>query len=394
MANESCATPTWSPISKDTFSKLIPSQFTAKPSEQGYNLGFPGRREVAAQEQLIKLFYARHFNVTTTEIAIAIGITPALSDNREEYKKTKEDLASIWRILRSRSFSAKSHLSQVVQHAVEQFDFMSMVAKFLQLENAFNRIPAGRETAEDRQVRVDTAGVYKRLSKNHIERMIASKAEAITVATRALDIERYGVQTTVKHVRVQEATAILETRQQEQQKWERELLALQGNFNPDAAGPFHKTYACLSLRAQQRFWARIWSKDLAVTMLAGVKNIIDIPATLEESEDLYMTLFVVYAMDTWKYCNGVDFSNKAANIALHAAGVRGGYVKMSGEAMRPQVYANMSEASRLFFEDAPGKELDRLRVSCDASETPSKRKRVEAKFIPIIDIPLIKRQRT
>jgi hypothetical protein len=144
---------------------------------------------------------------------------------------------------------------------------------------------------------------------------------------------------------------------------------------------------------QHKLCEKIWAKDIAVAMLAGVKNVIDIPATLEDSEDMYMTLFVVYAMDTWKYCNGVVFSNKAANIALHAAGVRGGHIEMSGEPMRPQVYANMSEASRRFFEDAPGKELDRLRVSCDASETPSKRKRVEAKFIPIIDIPL-KRRRT
>jgi hypothetical protein len=300
----------------------------------------------------------------------------------------------MWQILRSRSFGRKSHLFVVVQHAVEEFDFNSTVAKLLQLEIVFRRIPVGRETAEAKQVRLDKASMYGRLSKSHIQRMNNSKAEAITAATQALDFAQSGIQTNVKHLHVREATTVLETRQQEQVKWEEERDALQSNVNPSNDGPFHKTYAYLAMHSQQKFWANIWSKDIAVAMLSGVKNTIDIPATLEESEDMYMTLFILYAMDSWKYCNGVSFSNKAANIALHAAGVRGGHIEMSGDAMRPQVYANLSEASRLFFEDTPGKDLDRLRVSCDASKTPSKRKRVEAKFIPIIDLQLIKRQRT
>jgi hypothetical protein len=70
---------------------------------------------------------------------------------------------------------------------------------------------------------------------------------------------------------------------------------------------------------------------------------------------------------------------------------------MAGESLRPQVYANLSEASRRSFEDAPGKELDRLRVSIaapdSATEGSSKRKLVEPKFIPNIYF-LAKKRRT
>jgi hypothetical protein len=392
MAYTSSATPIWHPIIKDIYSKLVPAPITTKPSEGGYTLGFPGTREVATQEELIKLFYARHFDVTSTELAISIGTSVLLSGDRAAYRRSKKSLTRIWRGLRLRAFGAKSPLSLLVQHRVEEFDFMSMLAKFLQLETVFNRIPVGGETAEARQIRLDKAEMYGRLSRDHIQRTDNSTAEAINTATQALDGARSGIQTTVKHIRVREATTILNTREQEKRKWKRELTALKNNTNPSAYGPFHKTYANLNLAAQQRFWAKIWSKDLAAAMLSGVKNIIDIPATLEESEDMYMTLFVVYAMDSWKYCNGVEFSNRAANIALRAAGIPGGVIEMSGEAMRSQVYANMSEASRIFFDDAPGKEFDRLRIACDASEARSKRKLVEAKFIPVINVPTKKRR--
>jgi hypothetical protein len=53
----------------------------------------------------------------------------------------------------------------------------------------------------------------------------------------------------------------------------------------------------------------------------------------DDACNLYMTVFVVYAMDAWKYCNGVDLNNRVANIALGNAGVRGMFIEMSGDAM-------------------------------------------------------------
>jgi hypothetical protein len=46
-----------------------------------------------------------------------------------------------------------------------------------------------------------------------------------------------------------------------------------------------------------------------------------------------MPVFVVYAMDAWKYCNEVEFNNRVANVASRNAGVRGMFIEMSGDAM-------------------------------------------------------------
>jgi hypothetical protein len=141
-----------------------------------------------------------------------------LSGDRAAYRRSKKSLTRIWRGLRLRAFGAKSPLSLLVQHKVEEFDFMSMLAKFLQLETVFNRIPVGGEKAEARQIRLDKAEMYGRLSRDHIQRMDNSTAEAINTATQALDGARSGIQTTVKHIRVREATTILNTREQEERK--------------------------------------------------------------------------------------------------------------------------------------------------------------------------------
>jgi hypothetical protein len=393
MAYTSSATPIWHPIIKDTYSKLVPAPITTKPSEGGYTLGFPGTREVATQEELIKLFYARHFDVTSTELAISIGTSVLLSGDRAAYRRSKKSLTRIWRGLRLRAFGAKSPLSLLVQHKVEEFDFMTTLTKFLQMETVFNRVPVGGETPQTQQLRIEKAELYGRLGSEHITRMDRSMAEAVANTTQALNLARTGAHNAMKSSRIREARNILEFREQEEREWKSELARLRTWTNPTGHGPAEKTYAKMTPDCQQSFWEDIWSKDVAMAMLSGVKNIIDIPATLEESEDLYMTLFIVYAMDTWKYCSGVEFSNRATNNALRAAGIPGGVIEMSGEAMRSQVYANMSEASRIFFDDAPGKELDRLRIACDASEARSKRKLVEAKFIPNLHI-LAKRRRT
>jgi hypothetical protein len=73
MAYASSATPILHPIIRDTYSKLVPAPVTRKPSEQGYTSGFLGAREVATQEQWVRLFYARYFEVTPTELEITFG---------------------------------------------------------------------------------------------------------------------------------------------------------------------------------------------------------------------------------------------------------------------------------------------------------------------------------
>jgi hypothetical protein len=393
MAYASSATPILHPIITETYSKLVAAPITTKPSEGGYTLGFPGTREVSTQQELIKLFYARHFDASSTELAISIGTSVQLSEDRAAYRKSKKSLSQIWKGLRSRAFGAKSPLSLLVQHKVEQFDFLATLTELFRMEIVSNRVPIGGETYSARQVRLSMAAKYASRKDEHIGRMDRSMADAVTDATRGLNLARLGAYNAMRSSRIREARSILEFREREKSVWESELARLRTWTNPNGHSPAEKTYSYLPSDCQQAFWERIWSKDVGVMMLSGLENVIDIPATLEHSETMYKALFIVYAMDTWKYCCGVEFGNRVADNALRAAGIPGGIIEMSGEAMRSQVYANMSEASRRFFDDAPGKELDRLRVACDASEGRSKRKRVEPTFIPNLYI-LAKKRRT
>jgi hypothetical protein len=319
MPCASSATPIWHPISKDTYSKLTPAPITIKPSEGGYTLGFPGTREVETQEELVKLFYARHFDVTSTELAMSIGTSLNLSGDREAYRQSKDSLTQIWKGLRLTAFGAKSPLSQLVQHKVEEFDFLAILTELFRMEIVLNRVPVGGETPNARQLRLSMATKYGNLKDEHVRRMDHSMTEAVANATRALNLVRSGANNVLKSSRILEARSVLEFRKQEESKWASELARLRSWTNPTGHGPAEKRYAYLTTHSQQAFWDKIWSKDVAVVMLTGLKDIIDIPATLEHSETMYKALFIVYAMDVWNHCIGVEYESRIATDALRAA---------------------------------------------------------------------------
>jgi hypothetical protein len=398
MVCASSTTPIWHPTIKDTYSKLVPAPITVKPSEQGYTSGFLGAREVATQEQWVRLFYARYFDVTPTELEITFGTSPLPSVGTEQHKTIRKSLNQIWKGLRSRAFGAESPLSLFVQHKVEEFDFLSTLTRLFRMEILFNRIPVGGEAPRAQQLRLGLATRYADVRDEHVRRADHSMAGAVANATRDLNVARLGAHSTMKSSRVREARNVLEFREQEESKWKSQLAGLRGNTEPTARGPIGKRYAYLTNDCQQTFWEKIWCKDVAVALLSGLKNVIDIPATLEHSDALYQAVFMAYAMDVWQYCIGVEYESHFATDALKAAGVQGGVIEMAGESLRPQVYANMSGAGRSLFEDAPGKELDRLRVSIVEPDSPtegsSKRKLdVEPTFIHKFDF-LAKKRRT
>jgi hypothetical protein len=398
MVCASSTTPIWHPTINNTYSKLVPAPITVKPSERGYTSGLLGAPEVATQEQWVRLFYARYFDVTPTELAITFGTSPLPSVGTEQHKAIRRSLNQIWKGLRTRAFGAKSPLSLLVQHKVEEFDFLSTLSRLFRMEILFNRIPVGGEAPRAQQLRLGLATRYANIKDEHIRRADCSMEAAVADATRTVDIARSGAQNALKSSRIREARNILEFREQEERKWKNKLADLKSNDRLTAHGPVEKTYAYLTNDCQQRFWEKIWCKDVAVALLSGLKNVIDIPATLEHSDALYQAVFMAYAMDVWQYCIGVEYGNRFATEALKAAGVQGGVIEMAGESLRPQVYANMSGASRSLFEDAPGKELDRLRISIvepdSPKEAPSKRKLdPEPKFIHKFDF-LTKKRRT
>jgi hypothetical protein len=398
MACAASTTPIWHPTIKDTYSRLVPAPITAKPSEQGYTLGFPGTREVATQEQWVRLFYARYFDVTPTELAITFGTSPLPSVGTEQHKTIRNSLNQIWRGLRSRAFGPKSNVSQLVQHKVEEFDFRVTVTRFMRLEIVFNRVPVGVETPQARLLRLRKAAMNKRLGNEHISRMDNSKSDAVNEATRKLSTARSGSHTTAKHARIREAKKIIEFREREESEWKMDLDNIKSNTTAQDGDPIQNTYATMTQDCQHAFWEDVWSKDVAVAMLSGLMNVIDIQSTLEHSEEIYQVAFMAYAIDSWQYCIGVEYTNRFLNDSLRAVGIEGGIVEMVGEAKRPQVYANMSGTIRATFEDAPGKELDRLRVSIVEPDSPtegsSKRKLdPEPTFIPKFNF-LAKKRRT
>jgi hypothetical protein len=360
--------PIWHPISKDAYSKLIPAPITKKPSEI-----------VLAQEQWVKLFYARYFDVTPAELAISFGTSPLPLVGTKQHITIRKSLDQIWKALRLRAFGAKSPLSQLVQHKVEEFDFMATLTELFRMEIVLNRVPVGGETPNARQLRLSMATEYTNLKDEHIRRMDHSMAEAVANATRALNLIRSGAHNALKSSRIREARATLEFREQAENDWKSKLDDLKSWTNPVGHGPAENTYAYLASDCQQAFWERVWSKDVAVIMLAGLNNVIDIPATLEHSEDMYQAAFMAYAMNAWQYCLGVEYESRVATDALLAAGIQGGVIEMAGESLRPQVYANMSGTIRALFEDTPGEELDHLRIAHALAPARPKRKLVEVK---------------
>jgi hypothetical protein len=67
-------TPAAMPFLQLEFSALSPSDRTAKPSEQGWNPDYSGLHPAPQQEKMVKLFFARYFNLRPVDLAMCIGV--------------------------------------------------------------------------------------------------------------------------------------------------------------------------------------------------------------------------------------------------------------------------------------------------------------------------------
>jgi hypothetical protein len=135
---------------------------------------------------------------------------------------------------------------------------------------------------------------------------------------------------------------------------------------------------------------RLWSRGIATTMLWGVRNAIDIPATPASAEHVYKGTFTAFCVDFLNICLGAGTENRILTAYLVKAGIRGRAIEIREEELRLKLLASLGRYSKQLF---PGEEgLDRLSVASGSSSTSSKRK-VSSNWIALITIKKRKRRK-
>jgi hypothetical protein len=98
----------------------------------------------------------------------------------------------------------------------------------------------------------------------------------------------------------------------------------------------------------------MWSPDVGTVMLWEVRNVVDIPATLDNADFIYKTAFVIFCIEAAHICREGSTSNG----------------KMEEVLAKPQnrkvLYRHLGEASMVHWPNEPG--LDLLRISAGSSK--------------------------
>ncbi|CAO2652483.1 Nn.00g007660.m01.CDS01 [Neocucurbitaria sp. VM-36] len=151
-------------------------QLVQSASEAGFGEDFLGKmREVEQQERYSKLFFARYFEVSKANMAVAIGVDRLAR------------LDNIWSIIRSKAFGKKSYIATLAQHMVELHDFEVGVHN-IELEERLLEIEPRNETNDEKQARKAKAAKYIAAKEEHLLRLYAVRSKAVKDAERDLEI--------------------------------------------------------------------------------------------------------------------------------------------------------------------------------------------------------------
>jgi hypothetical protein len=331
-----------------------------------------GPRTSEQQERYIKLFYARAFNITGDQMAIAIGQDVHAAPDEAAYEEMKGRLNNMWWRMRSKTFGPTAYLTVLVQHTVELLNFKVIVWD-LAREARMRQYGPEKETAVEKEERLRTRKLYNDAVDEHLERLSSSRATVIAEAQKALDaLQDKDRRKPASARELKAAKAALAHAKDDNEDCEPEIR--DDNFAKGVGIPGrHTLYAEKDFLVRQRLWERVWNLDIGAAMLWEVRDPIDIPATLANNEEYYKAVFVVFATDTWRFCGRVPVENKGFSRESLLADHNDANIKREGKKFRDShIYPNMADVRTVFFDDQEG--LDLLRLPAGSEFKASKRK--------------------
>jgi hypothetical protein len=355
--------PTLRPMPPHILEDLQPAARTHSPSERGYLESYPvsdGPHHEEFQVKLVKLFFARYMSVSDDQIETAIGHDNNPLVNRESYRQERRSsLGFIWKVLRAGAFGVNNFFDDLVKHAVEKYDFEVVVYELARKENLFQQVPLNENDA-DRTIREANLEKFALARADHISRYNLPRLHALEQAEKELQQLKSdsrspvtGYQREIYPALVGWATRLVNHHKTHNAPWPSALPTLTAASCPL---PYYRE---LSTRAVQHFWESLWSLDVGTTMLWELKDIIDIPATLQHAGYIYKTVFVVFCVEAWQKCLAIPLENARLTEALAEAEYPGIPVEMRQD--RNAFFRHVSEASEKHWPEEPG--LDLLRIS-------------------------------
>jgi hypothetical protein len=352
------------PMPPHLLEELQPAARTHTPSERGYLDSYPigdAPHHEEVQKKLVKLFFARYMSVSDDQIEAAIGHDNNPLVNRESYRQERRNcLRKIWWAMRYKTFGENSFFDKVVRHTVEQYEFEVAVYNIAISERTFQQVPPN-ENDHDRTTR-----------EANLERFSQAKADHISRYNIIRNSVLHEAQMKVQHIESASTAGmtIAQLRAQKQLIDEAKRLVEHHKIHnaPWPRTPIHVGASCplqyyrdLSARATQFLWQSKWSPDVGITMLWEVRNVVDIPATLQNAGFMYKTMFVVFCIEASHICLAAPTPTQ--NAPMREVLARPG--------IRKVLYRHLGEASVRHWPEEPG--LDLLKISAGSSKA-TKRK--------------------
>jgi hypothetical protein len=355
--------PTLRPMPPHSLEELQPAARTHTPSERGYFESYPvsdGPHHEEFQVKLVKLFFARYMSVSDDQIETAIGHDNNPLVNRESYRKERREfLGFTWKVLRAGAFGVHNFFDDLVKHAVEKHDFEVVVHELARSERRFQQVQLDENDA-DRAIREANLEKFAQARADHISRYNLPRRLALEQAQNELQqlksastTQRTEHQREIHQTLIDGATRLVAHHKAHNKPWP---STPPGHAAASCPLPYYRD---LSTRAIQHLWESLWSLDVGTNMLWEVKDMIDIPATLQYAGYIYKTVFVVFCVEAWQKHHAIPAENATATEGLAKAGYPGIRVEMRQDLKT--FYGHVSEASVKHWPDEPG--LDLLRIS-------------------------------
>jgi hypothetical protein len=334
-----------------------------------------GPRASAQQEKYVKLFFASAFDVTSEQMAVAIGQDFISAPDAAAYAAVRGRLNNIWRTMRTKTFGSKAYLTDLVQHIVELRTFQAIVFNMAR-EARLLQFGPEQETDTEKDERLRVQKEYNDAVDEHLERLSESRATAVERAKADLDL----LQDRTKPARPRElkaARAALAHTEDEDGNWK---PALEEKYSSREEIPSRQTlYEYTNTAGRQKFWEQEWTLDIGAAVLWEARQVLDIPATLENNEEFYLASFVVFAIETWRFCGTAPPEDEAIMREFNAAHPNANTRMQDEKDHSTYVYPNMAEVKLHFFDDQEGLGLLRLPAG---SEVKSSKKRQKEASLP------------
>jgi hypothetical protein len=357
--------PALQPMPTHRLEELEPAERTQTPSERGYLDWYPVSYSLhpsELQEKLVKLFFARYMSVSGDQIEIAIGLdNNPLVNRKTDRQQQRNHLRNIWWTMRSKTFGENGFFDKLIKHTVEKYDFEVTIYNIAISERNFQQVPPN-ENENDRMTREANLERFRQALLDHVSRYNVSRRYALDEAQRDLSHAESApvagmtkAQLRAQKKLIDEAQRLVKHNKSHNATWPDAPIHVGTPYPPDY-------YRDFSTRAMQLFWQSKWSADVGTTMLWELRNVIDIPATLQHANFIYKTAFVVLCIEACQ-----DYL--AIPSEVFAKGDYDARFQLTKD--RRGLYRHLGEASKVHWPNEPG--LDLLQIPA-SSPNSAKRK--------------------